>query len=78
MNRFPSKSGEPTEHQSKLEAYRENPDAFDNQGLLRNAPTQEIRDKIIQGRIQKLEREMQKFQNEIQKLRAEIEVLRQR
>ena len=40
------------EHQVKLDAYRANPDAFDNLGILGRAPTPEIRESIINGRIQ--------------------------
>jgi hypothetical protein len=56
------------EHTQKLEAYKANPDAFDNLGKLKNA-SPEIRQKIINGRIRKLEGEIQKFRNEIDKLR---------
>jgi RHS repeat-associated protein len=57
------------EHEQKLAEYIRNPEAFDNQGLLRNAPSQQIREQIISGRIRKLQLEIQKFRNEIGKLR---------
>ncbi len=56
------------EHRRKLEDYRRDPDAFDNQGLLRNAPTQEIRERIIQGRIRHLEREIRAFLDQIERI----------
>jgi RHS repeat-associated protein len=59
-----------TEHQAKLEAYRNNPDAFDHLGLLRNAPNEEIRQSIINGRIRHLEQEIDNFSTQIEILRA--------
>lgn len=53
------------EHQQKLADYLKNPDAFDNQGLLRNAPTPEIRQRIIDGRVRHLEQEIKAFQDQI-------------
>jgi RHS repeat-associated protein len=53
------------EHRAKLESFRNNPDAFDNKGFLANAPSQEIRDDIIQGRIRHLEREIGNFEKQI-------------
>jgi len=50
------------EHQEKLELYKRNPDAHDNQGHLRNAPNQQIREQIIRTRIEGLEREIRQFQ----------------
>ena len=50
------------EHEDKLHLYRRNPDAHDNQGHLKNAPTQQIREQIIRTRIGGLEREIQEFQ----------------
>ena len=57
-------------HIKKLEDYRTNPEAFDNQGLLRKAPTPEIRQQIIEGRIRKLEGQIRVFQREIEKRRG--------
>ncbi len=56
------------EHRAKLEAYKRNPDAFDNQGFLRNAPSQEVREQIIQGRIRHLEQEIRNFEQQIGRL----------
>ena len=53
------------EHRQKLEDYRRDPDAFDNQGLLRNAHNEEIRSRIIQGRIRHLETEIRAFEKGI-------------
>jgi RHS repeat-associated core domain len=39
------------EHKARLQDYINNPDAHDNQGILKNAPTPEIRQRIIDGRI---------------------------
>jgi RHS repeat-associated protein len=47
-----------SEHVEKLEKYRANPDAFDNKGFLKNAPSQEIRERIIRSRIKHLEDEI--------------------
>jgi hypothetical protein len=46
------------ELQAKLEAYQADPDAYDNLGYLENAPSDEIRQQIIQGRIQHLQNEI--------------------
>jgi RHS repeat-associated protein len=56
------------EHQGKLDAYRRNPDAFDNRGILRNAPNAAVRDRIIQGRIRHLESEIRGWQRQIDDL----------
>ena len=52
-------------HRQKLEAYRRDPDAFDNKGFLKNAPNEEIRNRIIQGRIRHLETEIRAFEKGI-------------
>jgi RHS repeat-associated protein len=57
------------EHEAKLNAYIEDPYAFDNQGLLRNAPNDEVRQAIINGRISHL-------QNEIDNWRRQVDALR--
>jgi RHS repeat-associated protein len=56
------------EHQKKLKDYLSNPDAFDNQGLLANAPTPEIRQKIIEGRANALRKQIDKQTGELQKI----------
>ncbi|MEO6086702.1 MAG: hypothetical protein ABIQ18_26670 [Umezawaea sp.] len=55
------------EHQQKLEAYRKDPDAFDNPGILRGK-SQEIRERIINGRIRHLETKIRGFQEQLNKL----------
>ena len=55
-------------HVQKLEDYKANPDALDNQGILKNA-SPEVRQRIINGRIRHLENEIQNFRNQIQMLR---------
>ena len=57
-----------TEHIDKLEKYKKNPYEYDNQSLLRNAPNEQIRQKIIQTRISHLEKEIQTFYNNIVKI----------
>jgi hypothetical protein len=56
------------EHRQKIDLYRQNPDAFDNQGLLKNAPSPEIRQRIVEGRINHLEKEIQAFEKNIRDL----------
>ncbi len=56
------------EHRSKLDAYRRDPDAFDNLGYLERAPSPEIRQRIIDGRIRHLENEINTFQDQVDKL----------
>ncbi|WP_338041903.1 RHS repeat-associated core domain-containing protein [Myxococcus eversor] len=58
------------EHQKKLSDYRANPDKIDNQGLLKNAPSAEVRQKIIDGRIRHLENEIRAFAKAISDLGA--------
>lgn len=55
-------------HTEKLGAYRASPDAFDNLGYLERAPSPEIRQRIIDGRINHLETEIRGFQDQIDKL----------
>ncbi len=55
------------EHQQKLNDYIKNPDAYDNKGLLKNA-TSEIREKIINGRINELQNQITKQQGELNKI----------
>lgn len=57
-------------HRQKLTEYIKNPDAFDNQGYLKNAPTPEIRERSIQGRIKHLEQEINAFEKALEKLNA--------
>jgi len=41
---------------------------YDNQWLLKNAPNDAIREKIIRARIKVLENEIEKFESNIQKI----------
>ncbi len=50
------------EHKEKLEAYEKNPDTYDNKNLLKGV-SQERRNKIIQGRIKELQRQIRKQEN---------------
>ncbi|MEM6766207.1 MAG: RHS repeat-associated core domain-containing protein, partial [Bacteroidota bacterium] len=59
------------EHEKKLEDFKQDPDKFDNKGKLKDA-TPEIREKIINGRIKKLEKDIQKQKNELKKVQEEI------
>ena len=58
------------EHQKKLDEYSANPEAHDNRGLLRNAPTEEVKQRIIEGRIRHLEQEIRNWRNDIRRLRG--------
>lgn len=55
------------EHSQKLIDYQNDPDKFDNKNKLKNI-AKDIRDKIIKGRIQKLEKEIEKFKKLIDKI----------
>ena len=59
-------------HEQKLAAYRSNPFAQDNRGLLQQAPSREIQMQIISGRIRKLEREIENFRTQIEQLRESL------
>lgn len=56
------------EHEEKLEAYKSDPDAYDNKGFLKNAPNDEIRQKIIDSRVGHLQKEIQTFRDNIDKV----------
>jgi RHS repeat-associated protein len=56
------------EHEEKLEAYKEDPDAADNLGFLRNAgEDEERRRRIVEGRIKNLERQIENFRKQIER-----------
>jgi RHS repeat-associated protein len=57
-----------TIHTEKLDQYKLDPFKFDNKGTLSNAP-KSIQDKIIAGRIKKLEKEIQTFKDNIGKVK---------
>ena len=59
------------EHRQKLQDYLRDPEAFDNQGVLRDAPSAEIRQKIIDGRARHLENEIGAFEKGIRDLGGE-------
>ena len=56
------------DHTTKLNAYKVDPDAYDNQGLLARTPSPEIRQRIIDGRVRHLQTEISGFQDQIDKL----------
>ena len=58
-------AGNLTKSQQKLDDFRRNPDAFDNKDFLKNAPNEKIRQRIIDGRVRHLEKEIQNFQKGI-------------
>gem|GEM_PF-4689326 len=62
------------EHQKKLSDFLNNPDAFDNKGILKNARP-EHRQKIIDGRANAIQKQLNKQQGELQKIQ---DVLQQR
>jgi len=62
-----------TDHINKLEKYKANPYKFDNKGLLKNAPNDQIRQKIINGRIHHLESEIETFYNNIIKTLSKVQ-----
>jgi hypothetical protein len=61
------------EHLEKLEAYKKNPEAFDNLGYLQNAPSAEVRNQIINARIRHLEHEIANFEKQIAEARRGVE-----
>jgi hypothetical protein len=63
------------EHEEKLAAYKRNPEAFDNKGTLRNAPSPEVKQNIINGRIKALEGQLQKNQGELVKAQQRLKDL---
>jgi hypothetical protein len=58
-------------HKKKLEDYKNNPDAFDNKGHLKNANDTAAREKIIQGRIKKLEAQIKNFEEQLSKTKKD-------
>jgi NADH dehydrogenase/NADH:ubiquinone oxidoreductase subunit G len=60
------------DHINKLDKYKANPLKYDNKGFLNNAPTEQIRQQIIEGRILKLEKEIQTFYDNIVKTLSTI------
>jgi hypothetical protein len=60
-------------HERKLREFKADPDAHDSAGLLARSPP-ERREKIVQGRIRKLERQIRSFRRQLE----ECERLHQR
>jgi len=58
------------EHRQKLADYKANPEAYDNLGHLKKAPTPEIKQKIIDSRVRHLEKEIQEFQKQIDAIKG--------
>jgi hypothetical protein len=56
------------EHEQKLIEFIKDPYAHDNKGFLKNAPTPEIAQKIINKRVQGLQKEIETFKENIQKI----------
>jgi hypothetical protein len=54
----------------KIAAYRANPDALDNKGWLKYAPSPAIRRAIIAGRIKHLEEEIRAWQQAITRIES--------
>lgn len=54
-----------------LQAYQDDPHSYDNKGFLTNAPSDEVRAKIIARRIGHLEHEIQVFEEQIRRLLEE-------
>jgi len=61
-----------TEHQEKLNTYIEDPWKFDNEGLLKNAPNDAVRQRIISGRIAHLQGEIDTWQRQINRLQQHL------
>lgn len=55
-------------HSEKLDAYQQDPFANDNLGILERAPTAQIRDSIIEGRMNHLEAEIRAFRGAIRNI----------
>ncbi|HYO52474.1 hypothetical protein [Archangium sp.] len=62
------------EHEQKLADYRKNPLSQDNKGLLKNQPP-DVQQKIIEGRIKELERQLEKQRSELEKINEAIRAL---
>jgi len=59
------------EHTQKLADYQLDPDEFDNKNKLKDI-AKDIRDKIIKGRVAKLEKEIAKFKKLIEKINQKL------
>ncbi|MBL0040611.1 MAG: hypothetical protein KA505_10440 [Xanthomonadales bacterium] len=65
--------GRVDEHVQKLKDYKRNPDKFDNEGTLANAPSAAVREKIIAGRVKALEGQLKKNEGELKKVVDQLE-----
>ena len=61
------------EHKQKLEDYKADPAAHDNKGTYRNAPDAEVRQRVYEGRIRELERQIQKHEGELRKIQEALD-----
>ena len=59
------------EHEEKLEQYKRDLYSQNNEGRLRNAPNEEIRQRIVRARIKHLEQEILAFHENIEKIMGE-------
>jgi hypothetical protein len=59
------------EHTQKLADYQLDPDKFDNKNKLKEI-AKDLRDKIIKGRIAKLEKEIEKFKKLIEQINHKL------
>jgi len=59
------------EHTLKLADYQLDPEKFDNKDKLKDK-SKDLRDKIIKGRIAKLEKEIEKFKKLIEKINQKL------
>ena len=60
------------EHEAKPQAYIDDPDAYDNKGLLGRV-SEQIREQIIQARIRHLQNEINNYRNQIERLDGLLE-----
>lgn len=56
------------EHKDKLDQYSRDPYSMDNKGLLRNAPNDEVRARIIEGRKKVLRDAIERHRSELRKI----------
>ncbi len=61
------------EHERKLEEYIRNPEAHDNLGFLRNAPSEEIRQEIYQSRVRNLQHQINNFRSQVDEIRRQLD-----
>lgn len=63
------------EHEKKLADYKADPWKYDNKDLLKNAPNDNIRQKIIEGRIKELTDQINKHKGELEKINEALGAL---